>query len=126
MIRARNEGAGYCTSFTNGHSTGIADMPIAKGGNGEGFGPHDLVEAALATCIVITARKHACEHQLPLRTVQCEVRIDRSIAGAVTLHYQLSLAGGLTAAQEQGLRDAVSRCPVARTLTGEVALRPSV
>lgn len=125
MIHAAIEDSGYRTSFTNGNTTSVADMPIAKGGSGEGFGPHDLLEAALATCIVITARKYAGEHQLPLASIECEVRIDRAVAGSVAFDYRLKLEGGLAPEQEQRLREAVSRCPVARTLTSPVTLRPS-
>ena len=125
MIHAANEGSGYRTSFTNGNTTSVADMPIANGGSGEGFGPHDLLEAALATCIVITARKYASEHQLPLSSLECEVGIDRTVAGSVAFDFQLKLEGELTPQQKQGLLEAVSRCPVARTLTGVATLRPS-
>jgi putative redox protein len=126
MIHAANLDKSYRTSFGNGKSMSVADMPIAKGGSGDGFGPHDLLEAALATCIVITARKYADEHRLSLSSIECEVRIDRTVAGSVTFDYQLTLDGALTPSQEQGLRASVSLCPVARTLTGAVALRPSV
>ena len=54
----------------------------------------------------------------------CEVRIDRSVPGAVTLHYNLTFDGPVTAEQADHLRAAASRCPVARTLTGAIAVRP--
>jgi putative redox protein len=125
MIRASLLDPGYRASFTNGELTSIADMPIAKGGDGQGFGPHELIEAALATCIAITARQYAGDHQIPLVSAQCEVRIDRSNAAAVAFDYRLTMEGDLTLIQERNLRDAVSRCPVARTLTGLVTLRSS-
>lgn len=125
MIRASLLTPGYRASFTNGELTGIADMPLAKGGDGPGFGPHELIEAALATCMGITARKYAVDNHLPLSAAECEVRIDRSNPSAVTFDYRLMLEGNLTSIQERNLRNAVSRCPVAQTLTGVVTLRPA-
>lgn len=123
MIIATNHER-FQTLFSDGDCSGVADMPAAKGGEGRGFGPHDLVEAALATCMAMTARKYAQEQSLSLRSVQCEVSIDRSSPDQVRLTYNLRIDGNLTIAQEQALREAVARCPVARTLTGPIVLSP--
>src|SRR5207247_6316725 len=45
---------------------------------GCGFGPHQLLEAALATCLTITVRKFAAEHKFPLDSASAEVLLDRS------------------------------------------------
>ena len=122
MIRSEGLDQPYRTSFTNGSFEAVADVPIEKGGAGEGFGPHDLIEAALATCIAMTVRMAAAKHGFPLQRVRCEVRIDRSQPEHVTLNYDLTLGGPLTAEQQAKLREAASRCPVARTLTGPIRL----
>lgn len=125
MIRASSLDVPYQTAFTNGTLQAVADVPVEKGGAGEGFGPHELLEAAFATCLTMTAQMYAAEHTLPLHAARCEVRIDRSVPGAVTLNYALTLDGPLTGEQSARVREAVSRCPVARTLTGAITLRPS-
>lgn len=122
MIAAVNR-LGHRVEFTDGTLTAVADLPAAKGGGGDGFGPHDLLEAALATCIAMTARMTAAKHDLPLTAARCTVRIDRSVPDAAVLIYDLSLDGPLTAEQSAHVRDAVARCPVARTLSGRVAVR---
>ncbi len=124
MIRVSSLDVPYQTAFTNGTFDAVADVPVEKGGAGQGFGPHELLEAALATCLTMTAQMYAVEHTLPLHAARCEVRIDRSVPGAVTLYYALTLDGPLTGAQSARVREAVSRCPVARTLTGEIILAP--
>jgi len=86
MIRSFTEANRNQTSFTNGTSAAEADVPVEKGGAGNGFGPHELLEAAVATCMTITARQYATQHELPLSGARCEVRIDRSVPGSVTLH----------------------------------------
>lgn len=123
MIRATGSGESFRTEFTNGRQTAAADVPPEKGGRGEGFGPHELVEAALATCMVITARKAAKEFGFPLHGVRVAARIDRS--DGVALRYELEFDGPLTPEQTARLRAAVRDCPVARTLTGSLAVSPA-
>jgi putative redox protein len=125
MIRASGLDVPYQTAFTNGTQSAVADVPVEKGGAGRGFGPHELLEAAFATCLTMTVQKCAAEHGFPLRRAASEVRINRSNPDQVTLNYSLTLDGPLTDEQVARLRDAAGRCPVARTLTGEITLIPS-
>ena len=124
MIRSTSLDAPYQTEFTNGPLTAVADVPAEKGGAGLGFGPHELVEAAFATCLTMTVTMDAAKRGYPLAGAKCEVRIDRSNPGAVALDYALELDGPLTPAQRAELLDAAARCPVGRTLTGPITLRP--
>ena len=123
MIRASSLDDDYQSSFTNGSNTAIADVPREKGGRGEGFGPHELLEAALATCMTMTVRMFAEKHQFDLEIVDCEVVIDRSVPERPTMRYHLSLRGQLSLEQEEQLRDAASRCPVAKTLAGRMEFK---
>lgn len=116
MIKAALLADGSRASFTNGSHESVADIPVEKGGEGNGFGPHELLEAALATCIAITVRLSAAKHGFPLKGATCEVRVNRSVPDRVTLRYMLALSGPLDAEQESHLRSAASRCPVAKTL----------
>jgi putative redox protein len=125
MIRSSSLAVPYRTAFTNGTLDAVADVPVEKGGAGQGFGPHELLEAALATCLTMTVQMYAAKHDIPLRGARCEVRIDRSVPDVVTLNYTLTFDGPLTNEQDAQLRDAAARCPVGRTLTGTVALKPS-
>lgn len=125
MIRASSLDAAYQTAFTNGAYSAVADVPREKGGAGNGFGPHELLEAAFATCLTMTVQMYAAKHGLPLTGASCEVRIDRSVPGAVTLNYNLALDGPLTPEQRRQLHEAASRCPVARTLSGTIMLKPA-
>lgn len=124
MIRSNSLDVPYQTAFTNGSYAAVADVPVEKGGAGKGFGPHELLEAAFATCLTITVQMYAAEYGFPLEAARCEVRIDRSVPGTVTLNYTLAFDGPLTEEQSARLWEAAGRCPVARTLSGAIALRP--
>ena len=125
MIRSSSLDVPYRTAFSNGSLDAVADVPVEKGGAGKGFGPHELLEAAFATCLTMTVQMYAAKHGLPLHAAQCEVRIDRSVPGTATLNYALTFDGPLTDEQSARLREAASRCPVAKTLTGAVVLQPA-
>jgi putative redox protein len=122
MIESRTLDPKFQSEFSNGHHASIADLPSEKGGSGQGFGPHDLLEAALATCMSMTAHLHADKHGLPLRQARCTVRIDRSNPAQATLEYRLHLEGPLTPEQSAELRQAVAQCPVSRTLTHPIRI----
>ena len=123
MIHATSQDVPYQTTFTNGSQTAVADVPVEKGGAGHGFGPHELLEAAFATCMTMTVQMYASKHSIPLKGARCEVRIDRSVPNTVTLNYALAFEGELTDEQQARLREAATRCPVARTLTGTIHLQ---
>lgn len=125
MIRSTSLDVPYQMAFTNGSLDAVADLPIEKGGAGQGFGPHELLEAAFATCLTMTVQIYAAKHGIPLQAARCEVRIDRSLPDAVVLNYALSFDGPLTDEQSTQLREAASRCPVARTLSGSISLQPA-
>ena len=125
MIQASSLPTPQQTAFTSGDFSGVADVPREKGGQGQGFGPHELLEAALATCMVMTAEMAAAKRGIDLQQTHCEVRIDRSIPGNVTFHYALNFEGTLSEPEAQELREAASRCPVARTLGGAIAFTPA-
>lgn len=125
MIKAISMPTPYKTGFSSGTHKGIADVPAEKGGLGNGFGPHELLEAAFATCLSMTVRMYAAKHAIPLSSASCEVRIDRSNPDAAVLNYALELEGSLTDEQSDRLRTAADKCPVARTLRGAVVLQPT-
>ena len=85
MIRSESSGVPHRVTFTNGEITADADVPKIKGGTGHGFGPHELVEAALATCMAISVEMYAAKHAIPLESVAVEVRLDRSRPTEVAL-----------------------------------------
>ena len=123
MIRSVSHDARYQTDFSNGSRSAAADVPVEKGGGGQGFGPHELLEAALGTCLCMTVRMYAEQNGMLLTAVRSDVRIDRSVPGAPTLNYSLEFDGELLTEQRERLTAAAENCPVARTLTGKLAVR---
>jgi putative redox protein len=123
MIRATSDGVPYRVTFTDGRFTATSDTTAAKGGGDAGFGPFELLEAALASCLTITLEKTARHHSIPLELAGAKVRLDRSRPGEPVLTYELELHGPLTDDQRRQLADAAANCPVGKTLAGAVSVR---
>ena len=120
MICAKSELTRYRTRFTDGEHEGIADTTADKGGEHSGFRPHDLLEAALATCVNMTVRMYADNHGITVRGVTTNVSLDRTHPDEVVFRYEVELDGELTDEQRNKLFQAASACPVRKTLSKKI------
>jgi len=103
-------------AFGNGRFSGVCDAATDKGGAGEGFRPHELLEAALGSCLVMIMTKYAAAHGLPLARATAAVTLDRSDPEVAAYGCVVTLEGDLTDAQRQKILRAARACPVRRTL----------
>lgn len=112
----------------------IADEPASYGGHYLGATPYQLVAAGLGACTSMTIRMYARQKKIPLEHVQVDVvhnkvhaedcascsqnggKIDR-------FERKITLSGDLTEEQCQRLLEIADRCPVHRTLEGEIEIR---
>lgn len=108
-----------------------ADEPVAVGGDDSGFGPYDLLLAALGACTSMTVRMYAEQKKWPLRRVSVELKHDKVHAADCAecetregridkIERVLTLEGELDDAQRQRLLEIANKCPVHRTLHSEV------
>jgi putative redox protein len=116
MITAASNPTNYTTVFTDGTHTSISDTTLNNGGAGQGFRPHDLLEAAIATCINIAVRTCATREGMPLSGVVTRVSLDRSEPDEAVFHHEVELQGELTEEQRRRLLRVANACPVRRTL----------
>lgn len=121
MICATSELAKYLTRFSDGKHQSISDTTADKGGGYSGFRPHDLLEAALATCLNMTVRICADSHAIPLQGVTTKVSMDRSRPDEVVFRYEIALEGDLTPEQKGKLLHAANSCSVRQTLSKRIS-----
>jgi putative redox protein len=105
-VRVRNH------SFTS-------DVGAATGGQDTGPGPHDLFDAALATCKAMTAMWYAKRHGIPLERVESHVESDDSQerAGAYRMRVRVELFGPMTDDQRAQVHRAIAACPIHKLMT---------
>jgi putative redox protein len=117
MIQTISQTTPFQVQFTNERHSALADTTQDKGGGDSGFRPHELLEAALATCMNMMATMYATKHDIPLTQVVTKVSLDRSGSEQVVFSYVLELMGDLTAEQREAIISAVRVCPVRKTLS---------
>ena len=121
----------YRTEITAGGHHLVADEPADVGGTDTGPTPYDLLVAGLGACTAITLRMYADRKRWPVEAItvalshqkihaqECEScatksgRLDR-------IERQIEILGPLDADQRQRLMEIADRCPVHRTLHGEI------
>ena len=97
------------------------DEPAEQGGDDEGPSPQELLAASLATCTAITIEMYAKRKGWDLGAMEVECDYTPADRGAQT-HFRLvlRLPAECTPEQIERLRVIAAKCPVHRTLDGEV------
>lgn len=123
MITAKSQDQDYQVLFTDGLHTGVSDVNEDKGGGNSGFRPHDLLEAALATCLNIWLKMYARDHDISVTHIETRVSLDRSQTDEVVFNYSLDFSGSLTSSERKLLLAAAQSCPVHETLSKRLTIQ---
>ena len=98
-----------------------SDEPTATGGNDAAPSPQELLAASLASCTAVTMEMYAARKGWQLRDVEVECEYTPAERGCPTkFTLTLRLPSGLSDEQVQRLKVIATKCPVHRTLDGEV------
>lgn len=116
MILTSSRSVAYQTHFTNGEHSAVADTVSDKGGTGQGFRPHELLEAALASCMNMTLRMAAEKHGIQISGIEIKVSLDRRDPEAPCFVHEVRFDGDVDAEQRRRLLATLERCPVRKTL----------
>ncbi len=103
----------------NGRHTLITDEPCELGGTDTAPAPHELLPAALASCVSTMIARYAQRKHCELGEIQVDVDYDYQSEPRrfdVTIH----LPDGLTDDQVARLKRVADTCPVRRALEGAV------
>jgi putative redox protein len=99
----------------------VCDEPAEKGGTDEGPSPQELLAASLSTCVAITIEMYAERKGWDVGATEVECSFAPSERGAPTrFELILRLPDHLTDEQADRLKVIAAKCPVHRTLEGEV------
>jgi len=98
-----------------------ADEPTDQGGGDAGPGPHELLLAALGACTSMTIKGYAERKGWVVRRVEVRVTGAR-LDDKYVINRHLTIEGDLEGDQRERLVEIANKCPVHRTLTGEVVI----
>jgi putative redox protein len=97
------------------------DEPPSAGGTDAGPDPQELLAASLAGCTAITLEMYAARKGWDIGRAEVDVAYTPAESGGVTtFELVLRLPDELSADQVEKLRAVAAKCPVHRTLDGEV------
>jgi putative redox protein len=104
-----------------------ADEPESSGGTDAGPSPQELLAASLASCSAITMEMYAYRRGWDIGEVIVDVDYEPSQRGSPTrFQMDVSLSKELPPEQHEKLMQIVAKCPVHRTLEGEVMFEESL
>lgn len=120
----------YAQRISAGGHVFAADEPAGVGGD-TGPTPYALLLAGLGACTSMTLRMYARHKDLPLERIRVTLGHERTHAddcarpdddpcAIETIERRIELAGDLTDDQRQALLRIAERCPVHRTLAGDI------
>ena len=104
------------------------DEPLEDGGDDEGPSPLELLAASLASCTAITMELYAKRKgwELDLVEVECQYTLPADRGSPTHFELVIRLPDELTPEQIERLRVIATKCPVHRTLEGEVSFSERV
>jgi putative redox protein len=103
------------------------DEPVETGGSDSAPSPQELLAASLASCTAVTMEMYAQRKGWDIGGVEVECEYTPADRGCVTsFHLILRLPDDLPDEQVERLRVIAAKCPVHRTLDGEVMFEERV
>ena len=127
----------FTTSIQTKNHSFIADEPASIGGSDFGPSPYEYLNAALASCTVMTLKMYAERKQWDLQEVYVYISHSRKHSDDLQIEVdkpkyldhinkKLKFVGDLDESQKKRLKEIASRCPVHRTIESQVIFHTEV
>lgn len=134
-VVVQETGAGnYQNAVRAGRHRLLADEPREAGGIDTGPSPYDFLLTALGACTSMTLRMYADLKKLPLERVTVQLSHEKVHAADSKAHNgkadiltrHIEVEGALNRDQRQRLLEIADKCPIHRTLTGDIRVRSEI
>jgi putative redox protein len=118
---ARRNGGAFRHEVTVRDHEVIVDEPEDQGGDNSGPDPQEMLAVSLASCTAITIEMYAKRKGWNIGEVRVDVDYEPAQRGSPTkFHQVIQLPKELPEDQRDRLMQIAAKCPVHRTLEGEV------
>lgn len=123
---------GFTSSIHSDNHTIVADEPESVGGKDLGFAPYDLLNGSLGACTVMTLKMYAERKKWDLKEVSVRISngkkeiehndpdVNKPTKKVDVFYKNIKFVGNLDDKQRARLLQIASKCPVHKTITGEV------
>jgi len=105
-----------------GHFQILSGEPLDLGGDDDGPSPHQLLEAALSACTILTLQMYANRKQMNLTECKATVKIESESAEASTISRTLEFEGDLSQEDRQRLLEIANKCPIHKLLSSRISI----
>jgi len=122
MIRVKSKNNNY-QCYVDSYEDIVIDTTLDKGGTGKGIRPHQLLEAAFASCMNISLRMKAKEYGIELNRVETSVRLARGIEEKSIFEYEYKIREPLEEEVRNKITDIVKNCAVRKTLLKQIEFK---
>ncbi|MGB6151474.1 MAG: alpha/beta fold hydrolase [Pricia sp.] len=127
----------FTTAMQTRKHSFVADEPESVGGDDFGPSPYDFLSAALASCTAMTLKLYAERKKWDLKEVYVYVTYAKKHSTDLMLDLEkpvridhllkkLEFVGNLDDDQKKRLKEIASKCPVHKTLQGEIIISTEV
>lgn len=132
-ISVRSETSELTTFIKSDGHEFLADEPVSYGGGDKGPTPYDFLLAALGSCTAMTIGLYAKRKEWPLNSVKVDLAYNKEYekdckdsdnpkAMIDMIRKTVTLEGELDEKQRQRILDIADKCPVQKTLLGELRI----
>ena len=103
----------------------VSGLAEKLGGHDEGMNPHELLEAALTACTILTAQMYANRKGYKLESTNVVVKIV-SEGKDTQISREVSYTGDLTEEEKNKISTIVEMCPIHKLLESNVKITTTI
>lgn len=125
MVQSFSGNENYRITHNTGRHIFYADEPETAGGKDTAPSPDELLEAALASCTLVTLRMYTNHKKWNVGEIKISVLLDRE-KEITSISRELIFENELSDEQKQRLVQVAKACPVSKTLAGNSTLNVEI
>jgi putative redox protein len=108
--------------ITAGQFKIISGVGAELGGGDEGPTPHEILEASLAACTILTLQMYANHKKIKLVSANVIVNVESKSKDTSIISRKIQLDGDLSTEEKQRLMEIADKCPIHKLLSSNIKI----